>query len=143
MRRARKQNAQIYQYFQENCKDMSMQAAREHLQSRFPGITTAKWHNLKRKLSNLQASRAEQRVADLPTELTCHPQRYEPQPVIPEDTTPEAKAAISQMVAVNCQQECRIQTLQVENSVLKDGVGRSESRVRVLKDMLKVVLAAM
>ncbi len=142
MRRARQQNARIFQYFRDNCRGIDLSTARQRIQQRFKDVDTAKWHRLKPALKKM-VSLDDQSLADPPTDFPCSPQVFEPQSVIPENATPEAKAAISQLVAVNCQQECRIQTLQVENSALRDGVGRSESRIRVLKGMLKVVLGAM
>ncbi len=138
----RSQNDRIFQYYRDKCQGVDLSTARQRIQKRFPDVTTAKWHRLKPALEKM-APGAGQSLADPPNETTCQPQGYEPQITIPDGTTPEAKAAISQLVAVNCQQECRIQTLQVENSSLRDGVGRSESRVRVLRSLLKVVLAAM
>lgn len=138
----RADNARIYQYFRDKCQGINLSTARQRIQQRFPDVTTAKWHRLKPALEKMVPG-AGQPLTGPPNETTCQPQGYEPQVTIPDNTTPEAKAAISQLVAVNCQQECRIQTLQVENSSLRDGVGRSESRVRVLKSLLRVVLAAM
>jgi hypothetical protein len=116
-----------------------MTTAQKRLNRRFPKLSKARWRKLGpavcRQLQNDQPLVG-------PSAETCNPPR-DPEVAIPDDMTPAAKAAIAQLMAVNSQSECRAQTLQVENSVLKDRVGRSESQVRVLKSMLKVVVGAM
>lgn len=139
MRKPSKQTIRVLQFYRESCSGLDMAAARKRIQQRFPAITNARWYRLKPALNRL-SQQADQPLTGPPAAL-CNPPPFEPQLTIPNDTTPEAKVAISQLIAINSQQECRIQTQQVENSALRDRVGRSESRNRVLVEMLKVVLA--
>lgn len=137
-----KTNEKIFQYFRDSCRGLDMATARGKIQKRFKTLTAAKWYRLKPALERLRSGDG-QSLTDPPNELTCSPPSEGTQlSTIPESTPPEAKVALAQLMAINSQQEARCQTLQVENSALRDRVGRSESRIRVLVGMLKVVLGA-
>lgn len=132
-------DAQVLQYCRQKCLGLNMSDTQKRVLKRFPSVSKARWHRLEPAIVRLLAAQDD----TSPSVETISYPPHEPPLVLPDDMTPAAKAAMAQLMAVNCQSECRAQTLQVANQVLKDQMGRSESRVRVLKSMLKVVLDAM
>lgn len=141
MKKARARTAKAKQFFLEEFarKGRGVADARKAIQRKFR-LSNTGWYTLKPKLSRMvRVVEAEPEEAmPLPSASGTGV------PAIAESSCPpEVAATLNQLLAVNGQQEVRIQNQQLENASLKSAAYESSSRVYVLKKAIRDLLSVM